>query len=168
LADWLTSRLAREDHVGDKQKVLQEAADAYGELREAVASLDEAQARVVWLGTWGVKEILIHISAWDREIAPAFARIDRGEPAYPAGTYDDFDAWNARFVEAGKHAQGAEILADLEASHRGLVAASGGQGIARRHGCPALPRARRADPRVAERHPLASAPDTPGHVRGGI
>jgi hypothetical protein len=114
--------------VGDKQKVLQEAADSYGELREAVASLDEAQTRVVWLGTWGVKEILIHISAWDREIAPAFARIDRGEPAYPAGTYDDFDAWNARFVEAGKHAQGAEILADLEASHRSLVAAAGALG----------------------------------------
>ena len=114
--------------MGDKQKVLQEAAEAYGELWETAAGLDEAQTRAVWLGTWGVKEILIHISAWDREIAPAFARIERGEPAYPAGTYDDFDAWNARFVEAGKDAQKAEILADLEASHRGLVAAASALG----------------------------------------
>jgi len=109
--------------MGDKQKVLQEAADSYGELREAVTGLDEAQTRRVWLGTWGVKEILIHISGWDREIAPAFARIERGEMAYAPGIYDDFDSWNARFVEAGKHAQHAEILADLEASHRALVTA---------------------------------------------
>jgi Protein of unknown function (DUF1706) len=127
-ADNLIGRLAREDHMGDKQKVLQDAAEAYGELREAVAGLDEAQTRAVWLGIWGVNEILIHISGWDREIAPAFARIERGEPAYPAGAYDDFDAWNARFVEAGKHAQSAEVLADLEASHRGLVAAAGALG----------------------------------------
>lgn len=114
--------------MGDKEKALQDAAEAYGELREAVAGLDEAQTRAVWLGIWGVKEILIHISAWDREIAPAFARIERGEPAYPAGAYDDFDAWNARFVEAGRHAQSAEILADLEAAHRGLVVAAGALG----------------------------------------
>ena len=114
--------------MGDKQKVLQEAADSYGELREAVAGLDEAQTRRVWLGTWGVKEILIHISGWDREIAPAFARIERGEMADAPGIYDDFDSWNARFVEAGKHAQHAEILADLEASHRALATAAGALG----------------------------------------
>lgn len=110
--------------MGDKDKALQEAGEAYGELREAVDGLDEAQSRAAWLGTWGVREILIHIAGWDREIAPAFARIEKGEPPYPAGTYDDFNAWNARFVEVGKHAGGAEILSDLEACHRGLLAAA--------------------------------------------
>ena len=110
--------------MGDKVKVLQEAGEAYGELREAVTGLDERQMTSAWLGTWGVKEIVIHIAGWDREMAPALARIERGEAAYPAGTYDDFNAWNARFVEAGKHAKISEILIDLEASHRGLVAAA--------------------------------------------
>lgn len=114
--------------MGDKEKALREAAEAYGELQEAVGGLDEAQLRAVWLGTWGVKEILIHISAWDREMAPTFARIGRGEPAYPAGTYDDFDAWNARFVDAGKQARTPEILSDLEAAHRGLLAAASALG----------------------------------------
>jgi hypothetical protein len=108
--------------MGDKEKVLREAGEAYGELREAVSGLDEAQSRAIWLGTWGVREILIHIVGWDREMAPAFARIERGEPPYPAGAYDDYDGWNARFVEAGKHAETREILADLESCHRGLVA----------------------------------------------
>lgn len=114
--------------MGEKQKVLQEAADTYAELREAVAGLDEAQTGTVWLGTWGVKEILIHIAGWDREMAPAFARIERGEPAYPAGAYDDYDTWNAQFVEAGKDARSAEIMADLEATHRALVTAAAALG----------------------------------------
>jgi len=110
--------------MSDKEKVLSDCDEAYGELREAIAGLDESRARAVWLGTWGVKEILIHIAAWDREMAPALDRIGRGQAPYPAGTYDDFDAWNARFVEAGKDAPLHEILVDLEASHHGLVAAA--------------------------------------------
>lgn len=114
--------------MGDKEKALQEAGEAYGELREAVSGLDEAQGRAVWLGTWGVREILIHVAAWDREMAPAFARIERGEPPYAAGMYDDFDAWNARFVEVGRHATGPEVLTDMEASHRALVTAAAALG----------------------------------------
>ena len=110
--------------MGDKEKGLQATEEAYGELREAVNGLDEAQIRAVWLGTWGVREILIHIAGWDREMASGFAKIERGEPPYPAGTYDDYDAWNARFVEAGKHAKNTEIPSDLEACHRGLVTAA--------------------------------------------
>ena len=110
--------------MGDKEKVLKDCDEAYGELREAIAGLDEARSRTVWLGTWGVKEILIHIAAWDREMSPALARIGRGEPPYPAGTYDDFDAWNARFVEAGKDAPAHEIVVDLEASHHALLSAA--------------------------------------------
>ena len=111
--------------MGDKEKVLRDADDAYEELRQAVTGLDEAQTRTAWLGTWGVKEILIHIYAWDREMAPSFARIDRGEPPYPAGAYDDYDAWNARFVEADKEASNREVLDALETSHRDLVTAAG-------------------------------------------
>ena len=110
--------------MGDKQKVLHDADEAYAELREAIAGLDDDKASRPWLGTWGVRDILIHIVAWDQEMTPALDRIGRGEAPYPAGTYDDFDAWNARFVEARKGAKPVEILADLEASHRKLVTAA--------------------------------------------
>lgn len=110
--------------MGDKEKALREAGEAYGELREAISGLDETQTRAVWLGTWGVREILIHIAGWDRELAPAFARIEQAEPPYAAGKYDDYDAWNARFVDAGKHAEDREILADLEACHRNFLTAA--------------------------------------------
>ena len=111
--------------MGDKEKLLREADEAYAELREAIGGLEDDRMGRVWLGTWGVREILIHISAWDQEMAPALERIGQGEPAYPAGvSYDDADAWNARFVEARAGAKPAEILAELETSHRGLAAAA--------------------------------------------
>ncbi|HYB43944.1 MAG TPA: ClbS/DfsB family four-helix bundle protein [Candidatus Methylomirabilis sp.] len=111
--------------MGDRDKVVRDADEAYGELRESVTGLDDGQLHRVWLGTWGVREILIHISGWHREMIPALQRLGRGEPAYPEGiSYDDYDGWNARFVDAKKSARSTEVLAELEASHRGFMKAA--------------------------------------------
>ena len=48
------------------------------------------------------------------------------EAPYPAGTYDDFDAWNARFVERKTGVKTADVLAELDAAHRAFVAAAAG------------------------------------------
>jgi hypothetical protein len=39
-------------------------------------------------------------------------------------SYDDFDAWNARFVEDKHGVKVADVLAELAASHRDFVAAA--------------------------------------------
>jgi hypothetical protein len=80
--------------------------------------------RRVWLGSWGVREILIHISGWHDELIPALGRIGQGQAGYPAGTYDDFDAWNARFVDRRAGVKPADVVAELEASHRAFAAAA--------------------------------------------
>lgn len=109
----------------DKQALLSEAESAYTELREAVDAVPDARMTEPWLGTWGAREILIHISGWHREMIPAFERIGRGEAPYPDGaSYDDFDAWNARFVEAKRGVKVADVRAELTASHRDFVAAA--------------------------------------------
>ena len=110
--------------MSDKARLLQEAEDAFSGLRQAVDGLDDGRLTRVWLGTWGVREILIHISGWHHEMIPALGRVARGEAAYPAGTYDDFDAWNARFVEAKRGVKLADVRAELAASHRDFVAAA--------------------------------------------
>ena len=111
--------------MGDKQKLLRDAEEAYEELREAISGLDDGQASRVWLGSWGVREVLIHISGWHREMIPALGRIGRGDAPYPEGvSYDDADAWNARFVDAGKSATLSDVLADLGASHRDFLTAA--------------------------------------------
>jgi len=111
--------------VSDKQAVLQEAADAYAELRQSISDLDAGRAGHAWLGTWGVREILAHTSGWIREMRPALERIRRGEPPFPEGvSYDDADAWNARFVESRRGVGLADVLAELETVHREFLAAA--------------------------------------------
>jgi len=111
--------------MADKQKLLREADEAFGELEDSIHGLDESRMSQVWLGTWGVREILIHISGWHRAMIPALARLGRNETPYPEGvSYDDADAWNARFVESQKHAKIIDVLSELKASHRDFVAAA--------------------------------------------
>jgi hypothetical protein len=111
--------------MSDKSTMLHDADAAFAELRQAVEGLGEEPMRQVWLGTWGTREILIHISGWHREMIPALARVARGEAEpYPSGTYDDFDAWNARFVQDKIGVKAADVLIELAASHRDFVAAA--------------------------------------------
>jgi len=111
--------------MSDKARLLQESDDAFLDLRQAIDGLDDGRLTRVWLGTWSIREILIHITGWHQEMLPALARVARGEAAYPAGTYDDFDAWNARFVEAKAGVKVADVLVQLDASHRDFVRAAG-------------------------------------------
>jgi hypothetical protein len=119
-----TGEAAMNENGSDKARLLRDAGEAFGDLRESIEGLSDDEMRRVWLGTWGVREILIHISGWHDEMAPALGRVARGEEAYPAGTYDDFDAWNARFVEQKTGVKTGDVIADLESSHRAFLAAA--------------------------------------------
>jgi hypothetical protein len=105
--------------------IIQSAEHEYAKLRGALHGLDEARMTEVWLGTWGVRQIVAHIAGWHREMMPALERLARGEPPYADGTYDDFDRWNARFVDERKDVATADLLRELEGSHRALVQAIG-------------------------------------------
>jgi len=110
--------------MSDKAALLREADDTFADLRRAIDGLSEEEMREVWLGTWGVREILIHISGWHHAMIPALGHIARGEAPYPAGAYDDFDAWNARFVAEKAGVKAVDAAADLDASHRAFLVAS--------------------------------------------
>ena len=107
--------------MGAKQELLEKAEREYDGLKAAIKGLDEAQMSQVWLGSWGVREILAHVAGWHREMIPALERLGRGEAPYPDGAYDDFDSWNARFVEARKGRSSADLLREVDASHRELL-----------------------------------------------
>jgi hypothetical protein len=110
--------------MNEKSRLLQAADDAFTELQQATGGLTEDEMVDVWFGTWGVREILIHISGWHRAMIPALQRVGRGEPLYPPGTYDDFDTWNARFVTEKVGVKVADVRAELEASHRDFMRAA--------------------------------------------
>jgi hypothetical protein len=81
--------------MGAKQELLEKAEQEFDRFKAAIKDLDEAQMGQVWLGSWGVREILAHVTGWHREMIPALERVGRGEAPYPDGAYDDFDGWNA-------------------------------------------------------------------------
>jgi Mycothiol maleylpyruvate isomerase N-terminal domain len=110
--------------MSDKVTRLREADEEFTGLRRAIGGLTDEQMRQVWLGTWGVREIVIHISGWHEVMIPALGRAAKGEAPYPAGTYDDFDSWNARFVEQRTGVKTADVLAELDDSYRRFVAAA--------------------------------------------
>ena len=110
--------------MSDKEKLLREADEAYAELRHAIEGLSDDEMRQVWLGSWGVREILIHIAGWHEVATPALGHIARDEAPYPPGTYDDFDAWNARFVIQKTGVKTSDVLAELDVSHKNFVEAA--------------------------------------------
>jgi len=63
--------------MSEKATLLQDADLAFTELHGAIEGLSDEQMRRVWLGSWGVREILIHISGWHDEMIPALARVGR-------------------------------------------------------------------------------------------
>ena len=71
--------------MSDKATLLREADLAFGELRGAIDGLTDEDMRRVWLGTWGVREILIHISGWHDEVAAALGRVAKGMRRTPRG-----------------------------------------------------------------------------------
>lgn len=109
-----------------KADLLRDADVAFAELRLALASLPDVAMERPWLGTWAVREILIHVTAWHREMIPALARIARGERPLPDGvSYADVDGWNARHVIAHRGLTVQGVRAMLEVSHREFLAAAG-------------------------------------------
>jgi len=111
--------------MGLKQELLRQADEEFTGLREAVAGLGEAEMTRPWLGTWGVREILIHIVGWHGEMIPVLERLARGEkPLVEGVSYDDVDAWNARFVTVRQGLPAAAVVRELEASHRDFLAAA--------------------------------------------
>jgi hypothetical protein len=111
--------------MGLKQELLREAETEFAALEAAIAGLDEPQLTRVAFGEWGVREALVHISGWHREMTPVLQRLARGEKPIPDGvSYEDPDAWNARFVAARRGVAVAAVLRELDASHRDFMAAA--------------------------------------------
>jgi hypothetical protein len=109
----------------EKSILLSEAETEFTRFKGAIAGLDEARMREVWLGTWSARDIVAHISGWHRELGPALERLARGErPVAEGVSYDDVDAWNARFADSKKTAATAEILKELDASHAAFMRAA--------------------------------------------
>ena len=88
-----------------------------------VASLDSARLVEPSLeGGWSVKDVLAHVSVWERVCSAWFEAAARGEtPDRPE--VRDIDAFNARSYADAKDRRLADVLAESRSSHEAIVAA---------------------------------------------
>ena len=113
------------DASAAKDELLLAAAREYKDFHEALHGLNEEQTAEVWLGTWSVKEIVAHISGWHREMQPALERLARGERPIPDDvSYDDVDAWNARFAAGAQDREVSDLLLELDRTHQDFMHAA--------------------------------------------
>lgn len=105
-----------------KDELLNQAAREYKAFYEAIEGLNEEQLTEVWLGTWSIKDIAAHMAGWHREMIPLLERLARGERPVPEGvSYDDVDAWNARFVAARAAWEVTDVLLELDKTHEDFM-----------------------------------------------
>ena len=105
-----------------KDELLKSGEAEFQAFKAALRGLDAARLTLVWLGTWSIKDIVAHISGWQRELGPALERMARGERPIPEGTsYEDVDAWNSKFAGAKKDVPVSEVLRELDASHQYFI-----------------------------------------------
>jgi hypothetical protein len=109
--------------VSAKESLLGQAREEFRAFKAVLEGLDAARLSQAWLGEWSVRDILAHISAWHRELGPALERMARGEkPILDGVSYEDVNAWNARFAAAKRDTPVAEVLKELDSSHEYFLA----------------------------------------------
>jgi hypothetical protein len=104
-------------------------------------TLNDEEKTQVMLGTWTVRDIVVHVGAWLREMTGALELMARGERPRLAGTdYGNGDTRNARFVEESKGKSPGRVEAEMHAAMEAFV-----------RGLRALPEERLAEGKTARR-----------------
>jgi hypothetical protein len=108
-----------------RDQLIRQADSDFDELLSSFEGLSEEQMLQAWFDGWSVRDILAHVSGWHREMTPVLERIAKGERPVPEGvSYDDADAWNAKFAAAHKDTTPAAMVEELKASEEAFLAAA--------------------------------------------
>jgi hypothetical protein len=94
------------------------------ELESVLEGLDEAQMTEVPVqGEWTIKDILVHIAAWERLAADRIKAARSGSALhYPVIQGDqDADAFNARVYTESRTKSLAEVQIEFETAHQALL-----------------------------------------------
>jgi hypothetical protein len=109
---------------GDKQAVVKEIRDAYGEFTDAIQGLGDEQMTKPFLGTWSLREITGHIIGWQQQMTIGLERMARGERPSPEGAnWSDVQSWNDRFAAGVQGRAVRDLLRELDGSVAAMIAA---------------------------------------------
>jgi hypothetical protein len=109
----------------DKAQLLDEMNSGYTVFENTLAPLDEKQMTTSGVnGDWSIKDILAHLTAWQRYLVIRLQAVGRNEePAVHGPADKDVDEMNARFYEENKSRLLAEVMGDFHATYGRAVEA---------------------------------------------
>lgn len=107
-----------------KQQLIDRLEQAWAAFQESYAGMSEAQLTKPGVaGDWSVKDILAHVSWWEAESLQHLPLILQGErPPRYSQLYGGIDAFNAMMTGQWRQRSLAEVVAQLEDTHRRLMA----------------------------------------------
>ena len=96
---------------------------AWGAFQQAYAGLDDSRLTEPGVvGDWSVKDLLAHVTIWEEEALKYLPLIIAGGRPPRYATYGGIDAFNARMTEQKRALSLAAVRAQLDETHRRLVA----------------------------------------------
>ena len=110
--------------MGDGESLIKDLNGEYENFFGVLMTLSDGDKTEIMLGTWAIRDVVVHVGAWLREMTGALERLARGERPTPEGVdYGDFDAWNARWVAESKGKSVGQVEAELHAAKEDFVGA---------------------------------------------
>jgi hypothetical protein len=108
----------------DRRQLLERLDAAWAAFQASYAGLSAAELMAPGVvGAWSVRDVLAHVTTWEEEALTHLPVIlEGGTPPRYSVLHGGIDAFNARMTEAKSRLSLAEVLAQLDATHRRLVA----------------------------------------------
>lgn len=103
-----------------RQETIQRFRAGMARLLATVESLSPAQRAAPVYHAWTVRELLVHVAAWDRALVPAIEAVRTGRQPPFAG--DREAAFNSRAIDESESVPFGGALAEVKAAHRALIA----------------------------------------------
>src|SRR5439155_2994265 len=106
----------------DKQRLLRRLDTAWAALKESYAGLSDARLTEPGVtGDGAVKDILAHVTTWEREALKHLPLIIAGGRPPRYVSYGGIDAFNAKMTEEKRGLSLSEVLRQLEDTHGHLI-----------------------------------------------
>ncbi|MCL4295814.1 MAG: maleylpyruvate isomerase N-terminal domain-containing protein [Anaerolineae bacterium] len=108
----------------DRRQLLKKLDKSWLEIKASYAGLSDSQLTEPGVaGDWSVKDILAHVTTWEEEALKYLPLIVKGgRPPRYSVKYGGIDAFNAQMTEQKRGLSLAEVLDQLDETHRRLIA----------------------------------------------
>ena len=107
----------------NRQQLLNKLDKAWAALKDSYAGLTDARLTEPGvMGDWTVKDILAHVTTWEEEALKYLPLIlQEGRPPRYSVKYGGIDAFNAQMMERKRGLSLADVLNQLDETHRRLI-----------------------------------------------